>query len=199
MSLDIQVKSMLAMILAGFYVGVAYETFRYFLPMWQKRIILNYLLVILFWMLQTVIVFYLLYIINMGELRFYLFIAFLLGVSIYQGIFAPLYQRLLQRIITSLKRILLFCWRVFFNLLIKPFCWLVKGLWEIVMFFVRLVCTPILFMLRPVGSTLKTLVKVTQKRLPKPILTILYKNDKIYDIIKNTLIRIIDYITFKRR
>src|SRR5690625_46206 len=100
MSLDIQVKSMLAMILAGFYVGVAYETFRYFLPMWQKRIILNYLLVILFWMLQTVIVFYLLYIINMGELRFYLFIAFLLGVSIYQGIFAPLYQRLLQRIIT---------------------------------------------------------------------------------------------------
>src|SRR5690625_7945616 len=95
-------------------------------------------------MLQTVIVFYLLYIINIGELRFYLFIAFLLGVSIYQVIFAPLYQRLLQRIITSLKRIFLFCWRVLFILLIKPSCWLAKGLWEIVMFFVRLVCTPIL-------------------------------------------------------
>src|SRR5690625_5418826 len=117
MSLDIQVKSMLAMILAGFYVGVAYETFRYFLPMWQKRIILNYLLVILFWMLQTVIVFYLLYIINMGELRFYLFIAFLLGVSIYQVIFIPLYQRLLLRINKSRKQILISLLFFFFFLL----------------------------------------------------------------------------------
>src|SRR5690625_4470807 len=196
MTLDIQFKTMLAMIMAGFCVGINFETFRYFTPLWYKGITLRYILEVLFWCSQTILVFLLLYKVNTGELRFYLFLALFLGYSIYKSLFAPLYKRALVCMIKIVKGIFNFLEKLVRYIIVKPIIWLVVVVWTIIIFFVRIIMTPLFYLLQPVGKLLKALKKGIQKHLPKPILKIMYKYSSIYGIIKGTLKKFKSYVTF---
>jgi len=196
MTLDIQFKTMLAMMVAGFCLGITFESFRYFTPLWYRKIFLRYLLEILFWVSQTALAFWLLYQINNGELRFYIILAFFLGFSIYKAIFAALYQRILIRFIKIIKAVLSFIGRVFHLLILQPIFGIVSLLWGIILFFLRILFTPLFFLLSPVGKSLPNMGKKIQKVVPKPFLAILYKFSKVCGIIKNTLKKMKDYLTF---
>lgn len=196
MSLDLQFKTMLAMIIAGFCVGINFETFRHFTPYWYQQIILRYVLEILFWLIQTTLVFYVLYKINVGELRFYLFIAFFLGYSIYRALFVSVYRRLLLFLLQVGKRAYLFLSKLFHYTIKKPLLGLLTILAASLLFVVRLLMTPIFYLLQPFVRLLSSLEKRVQKLLPKSFFKKIYKFSTIYGIIKSTLKKFKSFLTF---
>src|SRR5699024_2545129 len=99
MTLDVQFMTMIAMALCGIYLGIAQETFRRFTPHWKSNRFLAYFMEITFWLSQVMIIFYILFRVNSGELRMYVFLALLLGVSAYQVFVAAIYKRVLEMII----------------------------------------------------------------------------------------------------
>lgn len=199
MTLTLQVKTMLAMIIAGFYVGISLDTFRYFTPLWYNKVVWRYLLEIIFWVMQTTIVFFVLYKVNAGEIRFIIFLAFLLGLSIYKALFATVYNKSLEWFIGVIKRIFRFFWKVIYYVILRPVEATLRILWAIVLFFLRLIITPIVFLLRPMKKLLDNFGKKVRKMIPKPILSNLYKYSRFYGIIKGTLTKMITYLTFQRR
>lgn len=126
---------MLSMVLGGFYLGVAYETYRHFTPYWKHRPFFVYFLETSFWLSQTGLLFFLLYKVNAGELRLYIFFACLLGFSIYQVVAAPIYRKILDYIIRMTVMIL----RMFHAILIRPLIWLFSFSLSILRFIGRVV------------------------------------------------------------
>src|SRR5690625_1289933 len=90
MTLSTQFITMLAMTSGGFYLGVVLDTFRRFASSWKNRIIFSYVMETSFWLTQVIILFYVLFRVNGGELRLYIFLACLLGFTIYQVLAAKI-------------------------------------------------------------------------------------------------------------
>src|SRR5699024_5483544 len=99
MTLDVQFMTMAAMTLSGIYLGIAQETFRRFKPHWKPNRFLLYFMEIAFWLFQVALIFYVLFLVNAGELRLYVFLALFLGISMYQVLVASVYKRLLEMIV----------------------------------------------------------------------------------------------------
>src|SRR5690625_2595285 len=112
MTLQVQFLTMISMIIGGFYLGMARDTFRRFSSYWSQRKFLRYFFEVSFWMIQAFLMFYILYRVNAGELRAYIFIACMLGFSIYQVVFAVLYKKILEIIIRILLITYRFCMKV---------------------------------------------------------------------------------------
>src|SRR5699024_8882996 len=55
-------------------------------PYWKNKWFINYVMEICFWLTQTFLLFYVLFRINGGELRVYVFLACLLGFAMYQAL-----------------------------------------------------------------------------------------------------------------
>src|SRR5690625_7413437 len=99
MTLQVQFLTMVSMIIGGLYLGIARDTYLRFTPYWRQRIILKYVFEIAFWMIQTLLLFYILFRVNPGDLWFYVFLACLLGVSLFIVFFVSLYKKLLELMI----------------------------------------------------------------------------------------------------
>lgn len=120
MSLTTQFVTMAAMIISGIYLGASLETFRRFEVYWRKNGFLYYAMEISFWLLQTLILFYVLFLVNQGELRFYILLATLCGFAMYQSLLASIYRRILERIILTFKTIYLIFYKLVQALVFKP-------------------------------------------------------------------------------
>lgn len=105
MTLSVQFTTMAVMVLSGIYLGLAQDTFRRISVHWKKRPIISYSFEIGFWLLQTLIVFYVLFLVNSGEIRFYIFLACLLGFSFYQALLKTIYRQMLERLISVFRAI----------------------------------------------------------------------------------------------
>jgi len=143
--------------------------------------------------METVILFYVLFLANNGELRFYVFIACLLGFSIYQAIFAPFYKKVLEYIIHLSKKLYQFCTKVIHVLMITPIKWLVMTISAIVKFALLLILNILKILILPVLWISKFIYLL----LPEKIQQIINKLPQMYSIIKNTCIKWMKYI--KRR
>lgn len=120
MSLTIQFSTILVMIIGGFYLGCALETFRYFELYWKKKRILGYVMELCFWLLQTLLLFYLLFLVNQGELRLYILLAIFCGFAAYKSFFESIYRTGLQAVIQLLLRVHHFLANVFNGIVIRP-------------------------------------------------------------------------------
>lgn len=199
MTLDIQLQTMIIMTIGGFYLGISLDTFRRFSPYWNKNIVWKYMLECCFWLVQTFILFYVLYLVNSGELRLYIFAACLLGFAMYQVLAATLYKRLLEKIIVLLYATSRFLVRLFNNVVFRPMKWVFFTLFAIVLFCIRIIVTITLFFLQPIIHLFILPLKKVYRLLPASFKRILYKFAGLYSIIENTLTRWITYLTFKRR
>src|SRR5699024_817496 len=141
MTLSIQFITMLAMVLSGVYLGIVQDTFRRFSQYWTKKIVLRYLLEILFWVLQTLIIFYVMCLVSAVVLPLYLFLSCLLGFSMYQALFKKLYLRLLEVLLSIGKHILHFIGRVFSILVLSPLKALFVFVIGIILFLSRFLIT----------------------------------------------------------
>ncbi|WP_312474603.1 spore cortex biosynthesis protein YabQ [Neobacillus sp.] len=150
MTLSTQFLTMLSMIGMGSLFGVMFDTYQRFLNRPKRKMWIVFLNDLLFWIIQALLIFYTLYTVNNGELRFYIFIALICGFAAYQSLLKGIYQSLLDMVINTIISISRFMKKTFHLLVYKP----VRGL-------IHLVIAIILVL----GRGLKTLVNFALKVL----------------------------------
>ncbi|WP_404330659.1 spore cortex biosynthesis protein YabQ [Mesobacillus maritimus] len=100
MTLTTQFLTMLSMIGMGSLFGASLDTYSRFLQRRKRKNWIVFLNDILFWILQGLSIFYVLFIVNEGELRFYIFLALLCGFAAYQSLLKRGYLKVLEWIIS---------------------------------------------------------------------------------------------------
>jgi spore cortex biosynthesis protein YabQ len=120
MSLTTQFYTMISMIGMGCWLGAALDTYGRFLKRPKRAHWFVFLNDVLFWFIQGLIIFYILLLVNQGELRFYVFIAILCGFAGYRSLLQTIYLRILEVIINSIIMIYQFIKRTCYILLVKP-------------------------------------------------------------------------------
>ncbi|MDY0410010.1 spore cortex biosynthesis protein YabQ [Virgibacillus soli] len=197
MTLHVQFATMIIMIVSGIYLGVIRDTYLRFFRYWQKNTVLTYLFEISFWLLQTFILYYILFLTNAGELRFYIFLACLLGFSMYKALFATFYKKLLERLIHIVTSIAIFIGKVIYYILVIPIKYLLQFIAAVVLFFVHALVTIITFSLKIIFTPVIWLGKLLYGLLPQKVQKYLYKIAGLYSKIENVYIRIKNF--FARR
>jgi spore cortex biosynthesis protein YabQ len=119
-SLNVQFVTLASMALSGAGLGLLFDTYRvlsgeFRFPRW-----LIPPLDLLYWFASTLAVFRALYASNGGEVRLYVFIAILIGVSFYFGLLSTAVIRTIRLIIEAFRRTIRFLLHLGNILLIKP-------------------------------------------------------------------------------
>ncbi|GGJ57191.1 spore cortex biosynthesis protein YabQ [Virgibacillus salexigens] len=199
MSLSTQFLTMITMIAGGFYLGLIQDTFRRFSAYWKDRRIMTYLMEVCFWLTQTMLLFYILFRINGGELRFYIIAACLLGFTFYQAVAANIYKKLLEYLIHIAANIYRFIENVVQALIISPIKWVVKLVYAIVLWLIKIIGTILLFILTVIITPFKWFFQLIYRLLPEKIQLYIFKVAGFYSTMKNICIKVMKYVKFKRR
>lgn len=139
----------------GSWLGIAMDTYQRLFKRTERRIWLIFIYDILFWIVQSIFIFYVLYLVNHGEVRFYIFLALLCGFSAYQSLLKNFYTYILERLIFFLKKLFRFLKKLVTIILVKPLLllmtglfslllWISKGLLFVTSFIVKLFFSPFL-------------------------------------------------------
>ncbi|WP_096203240.1 spore cortex biosynthesis protein YabQ [Bacillus sp. FJAT-45350] len=193
MTLTVQLNTMLSMVAMGIWVGAAIDTYGRFAKERRSFHWMTALNDLLFWIVQGLLVFYVLLNVNQGEMRFYILLALICGFAAYRALFQRHYQMLLERVIAGIISLYRFMRSVFIVMLYNPLKSLLKLLYTLCMMLVTLLLT-----------ILVTLFKIFYKPL-RWIGIFLYKLCRIYKVVgairKNKYVqkgkKIIDYL-FRR-
>lgn len=166
MSLTTQFYTMLAMFGMGSWVGAALDTYGRFLKRPLRARWVVFINDFLFWIVQGLILFYLLLLVNEGELRVYIFLAVLCGYAAYQSLLKKIYLRILDRLIqTSISIynlvinigqaiiikpiVLLFQFVITILLGVFKFLWsFIKWAFQLLYSFVKIILAPVRLLLR---------------------------------------------------
>ncbi|MEW9052972.1 MAG: spore cortex biosynthesis protein YabQ [Neobacillus sp.] len=200
MTLSTQFLTMLSMIGMGSMFGVMLDTYQRFLNRPNRKSWIVFLNDLLFWTIQALLIFYILFLVNNGELRFYIFIALLCGFAAYQSLFKGFYLQLLETLINLAISIYMFLRKTFLLLVYKPILGLIglvisiivligKGVFTLVKFVYKV----LLILLKGIFIPLEKIVLILWKLLPKGI----KKNvEKLYNktagnflVIKNYMLK----------
>ncbi|MBY0148332.1 spore cortex biosynthesis protein YabQ [Neobacillus niacini] len=176
MTLSTQFLTMLSMIGMGSLFGVMFDTYQRFLDRPNRKSWIVFFNDLLFWVIQALIIFYILFLVNNGELRFYIFVALLCGFAAYQSLFKGVYLRLLEFMIKTAIAIYRFIRRAFQLLIYKPVVGLIqlvisiiiligRGLFSLVKFVLKV----LLFILKIVWVPIVKIILILWKLLPKSI------------------------------
>lgn len=199
MTLDTQFLTMISMVVGGIYLGLANDTYRRVSVRWKHKSFLVYLFEISFWLIQTAILFYVLYRVNYGEFRFYIFLAILLGISMYVVMFQSLYRRVLEIIIQIATQTAKTIVRTVEALIIAPIKWLIALCITVITYTIYIVIKIVSFLLNIVFYPVKVTVKWLEKLLPEKFLKNVTKFIKFYSTILYKLKRAVKAFVAKRR
>ncbi|MCF3944461.1 spore cortex biosynthesis protein YabQ [Oceanobacillus alkalisoli] len=199
MTLSVQFTTMAVMVLSGIYLGLAQDTFRRFSVHWKNRTVISYLLEIGFWLLQTIIVFYFLFLVNSGEIRLYIFLACLLGFSFYQALLKTVYRNVLEGVISVLRTIFRFIKQVFLIFIVTPLKWIFFLLSGIIVFIINLVVKLLAIILKIILFPFLMIGRILKPLIPENFIKFFHKLHPIYSTIRNILKKGLEYATFKRR
>lgn len=111
---------MLAMIGMGSLFGASLDTYNRFLQRHKRKNWIIFINDILFWVYQGLSIFYVLFSVNQGELRFYIFIALLCGFAAYQSLLKRIYLKCLDWIIAVVVAAYRLSVRIVFTLIFRP-------------------------------------------------------------------------------
>lgn len=114
-----QAYSFIIFILNGLIIGLIFDIFRIFRKSFKTPDFITYLQDFIFWIIAGSILLYSIFKFNNGELRLYIFIGILLGVSAYILIFSRLFIKISVEIINFVKKVL-------FNLIVVPTKFVIK-------------------------------------------------------------------------
>lgn len=170
------------MIASGIYVGFALDTYRRITYQLRKKTVFKFLLEIIFWLVQTYILFYILFRINNGDLRVYVFLACFLGFSMYMVFLKQLYGKLLETVIRACLTITSWVIRAVQVLLIQPVIWIFEVVYAVLTGAVRLI---IRFLVIP----FKLVISLCQTLLPEKIIKNITKYYALCSTIINKLKR----------
>lgn len=159
MTLHVQLITMLTMIAGGVYLGFAFETYRRLTRDLRKNLLFLYVLELGFWFIQTAVLFYILFKVNEGELRIYVFLACLLGYSMYVVIFQKGYQKVLEGSIRIIKAFFRQVFAVVQTMLIQP-------VWALLTFLFKLLNGIIISIIRLLSYPFRWLLQCVKWLLP---------------------------------
>lgn len=134
MTLSVQFMTMLAMIGMGLLFGISLDTYQYFLKRPVRKRIIVFFHDLLFWIFQALLLFYVLFLVNQGEVRIYIILALFLGFAIYQALLKATYLRLLKLVISISIRFYHLIVKLLINIVYKPIKSLIFLLISIVVF-----------------------------------------------------------------
>ncbi|WP_235425133.1 spore cortex biosynthesis protein YabQ [Heyndrickxia ginsengihumi] len=113
-------------------------------------------------MFQGLVLFYVLFMINFGEVRFYIFVAILCGFAAYQALMREIYLKLLESFIFIIKTMIHFLANLVRTLIYQP----IKGL---ILLFISLLTGSVKLLYTIVKTVMKMLIWVI-KIIFKPLL-----------------------------
>jgi spore cortex biosynthesis protein YabQ len=105
-SLTTQVQAFFIVIFAGLFFGALFDSYRVFRGIIRPGTILTPILDLVFWLITTPALFFLLLIGNWGELRFYVFIGLALGLFLYFTVLTHFILTLFLNIATALRGVI---------------------------------------------------------------------------------------------
>ncbi|RIW29859.1 spore cortex biosynthesis protein YabQ [Bacillus salacetis] len=178
MTLSIQFYTMLAMVGMGSVFGATLDTYNRFLNRKIRKRWLVFLNDILFWILQALFIFYILFSVNFGEVRFYIFVALLCGFTGYQALLKDLYKKLLEKTIQGCVSFYNFLVRMLKNLVYSPIKWMVlllvtillgfgKGIWSVFGFLIKAIIAILKIVFTPFFWVVKLISRLIPKNLKK--------------------------------
>jgi spore cortex biosynthesis protein YabQ len=202
MTLSTQFLTMLSMIGMGSLFGVMFDTYQRFLDRPNRKSWIVFFNDLLFWVIQALIIFYILFLVNNGELRFYIFVALLCGFAAYQSLFKGIYLRLLEGIINTVIAIYRFMRRAFQLLIYKPVLGLIqlvisiiillgRGLFSLVKFVLNTLWVVLKVIWVPIEKIMLLLWKLLPKTIKKSVEKLYNKMAGIFMEIKNYLLKLI--------
>jgi len=160
MTLSTQFLTMLAMIGMGSYFGASLDTYNRFLQRQKRKRWIVFCHDILFWLFQGLSIFYVLFLVNKGELRFYIFLVLLCGFAAYQSLLKEGYLRLLEIVISMVISIYRFIVKMVRVVIVRPLysfvmlllsflimigkglLALAKGIWKVILFVIKVLFKP---------------------------------------------------------
>lgn len=163
MTLTIQFYTMLSMAAMGLYLGAAIDTYGRFT---RKRPSVNWFVIcndILFWLVQALVVFYVLLQSNNGEIRFYIFLALLCGFAAYRALFQNFYQKLLERMIIRTIQFYQLTVKLILILFINPIKYLLKVLYSLCIMVLTACLTVLLFLFKLIWNPLRWILLLLYK------------------------------------
>ncbi|WP_070121553.1 spore cortex biosynthesis protein YabQ [Bacillus marinisedimentorum] len=187
MSLSIQFSTMFAMVLTGVWIGAGFDTFNRFLQRSKRKRWFVFCNDILFWVVQALIVFFVLFTVNEGELRFYIFAALLCGYAAYQSLMKQLYTNVLERMISLGRRIISILITLFTVLVARPVQWLTQAAVAISLFFLHFVGAVLLFLLKVIVTPLNWSKVLLWRLVPVKIKKFIHTKAGNANKIKNRL------------
>lgn len=137
MTLTTQFYTLLAMIGMGSFYGAALDTYNRFLKRSERKRWIVFIHDVLFWVIQGLLIFYVLFLVNEGEFRFYLFLALLCGFSTYQALLKNLYRTSLEMFIKIVINIFKFCVKSFQILVYLPIKWVITTAFFLIMWILK--------------------------------------------------------------
>jgi spore cortex biosynthesis protein YabQ len=197
MTLSTQFLTMLAMIGMGSLFGASLDTHNRFLKRSRRKSWIVFINDIMFWLFQGLSVFYVLFSVNMGELRFYIFIALLCGFAAYQSLFKKIYLKILERAITITINVYIFFVKAVRMLVVRPLQFLAatvlsllimtgRGLYSLVKWLLAVLLWLLKNLLwKPVKIILLLFWKLLPKKVKKSVEKLYNKLAGILNIVKN--------------
>ncbi|MGG4266013.1 spore cortex biosynthesis protein YabQ [Peribacillus simplex] len=176
MTLTTQFYTLLAMIGMGSAFGAALDTYSRFLKRSERKRWIVFIHDFLFWIIQGLLIFYVLFLVNEGEFRLYLFLALLCGFSAYQALFKGFYQRFLELLIILVIKMARFITDSVHMLIFLPIKWvivsviaiiiglgkfvlvLLKWAWKILLFILNIFWRPLKWILTHIWNLLPVFV-----------------------------------------
>lgn len=203
MTLSTQFLTMLSMIGMGTLFGAMFDTYQRFLKRPKRRSWIVFFNDLLFWITQALIIFYVLFLVNNGELRFYIFIALLCGFAAYQSLMKGLYLRLLEITIHTVVSVYQFIRKSFMVLIYKPIIGIIQLLISLIILLGRGLFTLVKFVLKvllfifkvifvPIHKIIIILWKLLPKGLKKYVEKLYNKTAGILMVIKNYYIQMLE-------
>lgn len=171
MSLQVQYFTLLMMFSSGLVLGVLFDAYRVLsdqlrIPRWTIPV-----LDIMYWALATVIVFRVLYISNQGELRIFVFLGLLIGITCYFALVSPIIVKVILIVIRTVKRLIRVFIRIFDIMVITP----ILALYKLLIIFLGILAVVSIFLSKFVIQLLYSVVVLPFKwvnplwrRIPKP-------------------------------
>ncbi|WP_339160585.1 spore cortex biosynthesis protein YabQ [Siminovitchia sp. FSL H7-0308] len=206
MSLSVQFQTLLAMIVMGSLFGAMLDTYQRFLNRVNRKRWIVFINDLLFWFIQGILIFYILFLVNSGELRIYLLLALCLGFAAYQALFKQSYERLLEWVIRLVKAAVHIIKKLVHLLIYQP----VRGLFLLIKYIVISLLSVGLALVKTVGKVLKWLVTtvfrpilwigkmIVPKKVEKFVVKMGSSLEGFFQNTKNKVSKIIEFLRRKR-
>jgi len=203
MTLSTQFLTMLSMIGMGSLFGAMFDTYQRFLNRPKRKAWIVFINDLLFWVIQALIIFYTLFLVNKGDLRFYIFIALVCGFAAYQSLLKGIYLRILEMGITSVIAISRFIKKSFQLLVYKPVVGLIqlvvlmiltlgRGLLTLVKFILKVLLWIVKIVLLPLQKILLLFWKLLPKGLKKTVEKLYNKTAGNFGRLRNIIYKFIN-------